>query len=352
MSVCPNAFCNYCLIRHVLWVRHILKACRPELSGGLSEVRMSSQDLPGLMPILSGMLARSWLNLHMKLQVCAEFAPAEVSGMGCGAMHRASHINLMPSTHPLHAAEMPWLFPKLKFRLFKIEAGECGASGPSYTTPSDFMALVPVDQAAAAHLLDTLAASGGAAGHDEPASASFQALDLYGECIAALSDGPLTVGALEVMHSQVSCRRLSLSSAAGFVNHAILCLEEEQEASGQWQGVVLGLGGCIPEGFPGDSWVNPSRSVLCLPRSLGSQPCGVAVPFFSPLENPPSTQSTSSQHPRLARLFSALLRPLILHHPGLLLSCPALEAFCLRNLQHSEGIALFQFLKQQQELYL
>ncbi|KAL6767622.1 hypothetical protein ACKKBF_B35975 [Auxenochlorella protothecoides x Auxenochlorella symbiontica] len=205
----------------------------------------------------------------------------------------------LPGLMPILPAEMPWLFPKVNFRLFKIEAGEIGFDESSCVTPSDFMAMVQRDQTAAAHLLDALAAQGVAGGRDEPSggrdepsSASTLLVDIYDECIAALCDSPLTVGALEVMHSQVSCRKLSLDLASGFVNHAILCLEEEEQ------------------------------------------------------------ESLSSQHPRLVRLFAALLRPLISHHPGLLLSCPALEGFCLRNLQHSEGIALFQFLKQQQELYL
>ncbi|KAL6766434.1 hypothetical protein ACKKBG_A35975 [Auxenochlorella protothecoides x Auxenochlorella symbiontica] len=198
----------------------------------------------------------------------------------------------LPGLMPILPAEMPWLFPKVNFRLVKIEAGDIGFYDSSCVTPSDFMAMVQRDQTAAAHLLDALAAQGVAGGRNEPSSASTLLVDMYDECIAALCDSPLTVGALEVMHSQVSCRKLSLDLASGFVNHAILCLEEEEQ------------------------------------------------------------ESLSSQHPRLVRLFAALLRPLISHHPGLLLSCPALEGFCLRNLQHSEGIALFQFLKQQQELYL
>lgn len=185
-----------------------------------------------------------------------------------------------------HAAEMPWLFPKVNFSLFKIEAGEIGFDESSCGTPSDFMAMVQRDQTAAAHLLDALAAQGVAGGRDEPSggrdepsSASTLLVDMYDECIAALCDSPLTVGALEVMHSQVSCRKLSLDLTSGFVNHAILCLEEEeQEVSGGWHGVPIGLRGCVAGmtrrvsgiiriGSPTMSALQSGMTLRCLPRN-------------------------------------------------------------------------------------
>lgn len=62
--------------------------------------------------------------------------------------------------------------------------------------------------------------------------------------------------------------------------------------------------------------------------------------------------SSGSQHARFLRLFSAFLRELIPVHPGVLLNCPELEPYCVSQLHSGEGVALFRFLKQQQQLYL
>lgn len=66
---------------------------------------------------------------------------------------------------------------------------------------------------------------------------------------------------------------------------------------------------------------------------------------------PPNWQGPGPQL-RLVRLFLSLLRDLLPHQPGLLLSCPEIETFCLQQTALAEGVALFQQLKLLQSIYL
>ncbi|KAK2075675.1 hypothetical protein QBZ16_001783 [Prototheca wickerhamii] len=112
----------------------------------------------------------------------------------------------------------------------------------------------------------------------------------YRQYLRALAGTGPSAGSLELMHGQCSSPALQLEDASVYVSHTIAALEGETEGPG--------------------------------PQL------------------------------RLVRLFLSLLRDMLPHQPGLLLTCPEIETFCLQQTALAEGVALFQQLKLLQSIYL